>query len=128
MRRTLVAAGALAGGGAAMTIAAFAAGEPDPPSTRAATGTEAGLDVWLKQGCGSCHTFAPAGSNGPIGPNLKVTLHGKSHDYVTESIVLPGKEVASGFSGDMMPDDYATRIAPEDLEPLVEFLMQGARR
>jgi mono/diheme cytochrome c family protein len=127
MRRTLVAAGALAGAGAAMTIAAFAAGEPDRPSTRAA-GSRAGLDVWLEQGCGSCHTFAPAGSTGPIGPNLQETLHGKSHDYVMESIVLPGKEVASGFSGDMMPDDYATRIAPQDLEPLVEFLRQGAAR
>jgi mono/diheme cytochrome c family protein len=128
MRRALAAAGALAGAGAAMTIAAFAAGGSDPPATRAAAGPQPGLDVWLKQGCGSCHTFAPAGSTGPIGPNLQASLHGKSHDYVMESIVLPGKEVASGFSGDMMPDDYATRIAPQDLEPLVEFLIQGARR
>ena len=74
-----------------MTIAAFAAGGSDPPSTRAATAPQAGLDVWLKQGCGSCHTFAPAGSNGPIGPNLQETLHGKSHDYVMESIVLPAR-------------------------------------
>jgi mono/diheme cytochrome c family protein len=125
MRRALVAAGALAGAGAAMTIAAFAAAGSDPaPSTRA---TRAGLDVWLEQGCGSCHTFEPAGSTGPIGPDLQKTLHGKSHDYVMESIVLPGKRAAAGYPAGMMPGDYAQRIGSQDLEALAEFLMDGAR-
>ena len=129
MRRTLVAAGALASAGAAFTIAAFAAqGSDPPPPSRAAAGTRSGLEVWLRHGCGSCHAFKPGGSTGPIGPNLQESLRGKSHDYVMESIVLPYKKFAAGFATDIMPDDYAQRIAPQDLEPLVEFLMDGARR
>jgi mono/diheme cytochrome c family protein len=129
MRPRLLAAGALASAGAACTIAAFAAqGSDPPPTTRAAAGTDPGLGVWLEQGCGSCHAFKPAGSTGPIGPDLQKSLRGKSHDYVMESIVLPHKKFAAGFSTDIMPDDYARRIAPEDLEPLVRFLMDGARR
>jgi cytochrome c553 len=30
----------------------------------------AGKDVYASAGCGSCHTFADAGSTGTIGPNL----------------------------------------------------------
>jgi mono/diheme cytochrome c family protein len=125
MRRRFIAAGVLAGAGAAMTIAAFSAsGSDPPPATRA---TRAGLDVWLEQGCGSCHTFKPAGSTGPIGPDLQETLRGKSRDYVVESIVLPQKSFAAGYPSDIMPADYAQRIAPQDLDSLVEFLMDGAR-
>lgn len=126
MRATILAAGGLACAGAAMTIAAFAGGGSEPPATPAPR--HSGRDVFIAQGCGSCHTFAPANATGPIGPNLQVTLRGKSRDYVLESIVLPYKRFASGFEGaDMMPDDYAQRIAPSDLDPLVDFLLEGAR-
>jgi mono/diheme cytochrome c family protein len=124
VRVTALVAGGLACAGAAMTIAAFTGGGPDAPAQVASDG----LDVWLQQGCGSCHTFKPGGSRGPIGPDLQVTLRGRSRDYVLESIVLPGKVVASGESGGAMPEDYAQRIAPQDLDPLVDFLMEGARQ
>lgn len=135
MRATILAAGGLACAGAAMTIAAFAGeGSEDPePSTRAAVatsapaaGTDRGRQVFLEQGCGSCHAFEPAGTSGPIGPDLALSLHGKSRDYVLESIVLPNEEAADAYTIGGMPDDYAERIAPDDLDPLVAFLMQGA--
>ncbi len=136
MRATILAAGGLACAGAAMTIAAFAGGgsdTPEEPSTRAAVstaapaaGVERGHQVFLEQGCGSCHAFEPAGTSGPIGPDLALSLHGKSRDYVMESIVLPNKEAAESFTIGAMPDDYAERIEPDDLDPLVTFLMQGA--
>jgi mono/diheme cytochrome c family protein len=133
VRATILAAGGLACAGAAMTIAAFAGGGSDPQPApgapaRAPAQAQAGLDVWIEQGCGSCHTFEPAGSSAPIGPDLQQTLRGKSRDYVLQSIVVPNAEAAAGYTTGMMPADYAQRIAPPDLDPLVDFLMEGARQ
>jgi mono/diheme cytochrome c family protein len=114
-----------------MTIAAFAGGgsaDPPPASGRpAAAAGSHGLTVFIQHGCGSCHTFKPAGSSSPIGPDLALSLHGKSRDYVLESIVLPGKVAAEGHTTGSMPEDFAERIAPDDLDELVEFLMEGAQ-
>jgi mono/diheme cytochrome c family protein len=113
-----------------MTIAAFAGGgvpqAPQAAVATPATAADRGRQVFLAQGCGSCHAFAPAGTSGPIGPDLALSLHGKSRDYVLESIVLPNAEAADAYTIGGMPDDYAKRIAPDDLDPLVAFLMQGA--
>ena len=65
-------------------------------SARADAPPQKGLDVWIEQGCGSCHTFEPANSHAPIGPDLALSLHGKSRDYVLESIVLPNAKAAGG--------------------------------
>ncbi len=116
-----------------MTIAAFAGGGSDDPAGKQASGPTAaarphdGLTVFIQHGCGSCHTFKPAGSSAPIGPDLALSLHGKSRDYVMESIVLPNKVAAEGHTIGSMPEDFAERIPPDDLDPLVDFLMEGAR-
>ncbi len=126
MRATTLAAGGLACAGAAMTIAAFAgAGGDELARTAAATPAAGGrgAQVFAAQGCGSCHAFAPAGASGPIGPDLTRSLQGKSRDYVLESIVLPDKVAAPGYGTGMMPEDYARRIASQDLDPLVDFLL-----
>jgi mono/diheme cytochrome c family protein len=131
VRATTLAAGGLACAGAAMTIAAFAGGggqdQAPPPPPRAASTGDRGSAVFAEQGCGSCHTFAPANARGGIGPDLALSLNGKSRDYVLESIMAPEKVVAEGWSPGTMPGDYAQRIAPEDLDPLVAYLMKGAR-
>jgi mono/diheme cytochrome c family protein len=134
VRATILAAGGLACAGAAMTIAAFAGGgtsedpQPAPAGAPAREAPRAGLDVWIEQGCGSCHTFKPANSSAPIGPDLQLSLHDKSRDYVTESIVLPNAKAAAGHTTGSMPEDYATRISPQELDALVDFLMEGARQ
>jgi len=110
-----------------MTIAAFAGGgHSSAPSAQAAPTGDRGAAVFAEQGCGSCHTFAPANARGGMGPDLALSLNGKSRDYVLESIVAPGGKVAYGWSPGMMPDDFARRIAPADLDPLVAYLMKGA--
>ena len=128
MRATSLAAGGLACAGVAMTIAAFAGGAPAPPPTgspaKAAAG-DRGAEVFAEQGCGSCHTFAPANARGGMGPDLALSLNGRSSAYIEESILLPHKTIAEGW-GDMMPDDFARRIAPRDLGPLVAYLRKGA--
>jgi cytochrome c oxidase subunit 2 len=125
MRATTLAAGGLACAGAAMTIAAFAGGgsAAQPSATPAPRRAERGLQVWVANGCGGCHTLAKANATGPIGPNLTMALRGESKDFIMRSIVLPGADLAPGY-GDMMPPDYAKRIAPDDLRALVDFLAQ----
>ena len=126
MRATTLAAGGLACAGAAMTIAAFAGGGSDPPAAGRPAAAHDGLSVWVAQGCGSCHTFAPANARGGLGPDLALSLHGRDADSVLQSIVAPNAVIAPGWGGDMMPGDFAQRIATEDLHPLVAYLMKGA--
>jgi len=132
VRATTLAAGGLACAGAAMTIAAFVAGggdEAQPPAQQQAARAAApdGLAVWTANGCGSCHTFEPAGSNGPIGPDLALSLQGKDRTYIERGIVAPDLDAAPAYGRGMMPDDYATRISPQDLRQLVDFIQAGVR-
>ena len=69
-----------------MTIAAFAGGgaadqtdaaTAPPRRPRRRRGRD-GLQVWIANGCGGCHTFEPAGTNAPIGPDLGQSLKGKT--------------------------------------------------
>ncbi len=39
--------------------------------------------------------------------------------------MAPNRVVAAGWN-DLMPSDFAQKIAPEDLDPLVAYLMKGA--
>ena len=45
--------------------------------------------------------------------------------YVEESIVAPDAVIAPGYSGGTMPEDFAQRISPADLDRLVTFIVQG---
>jgi mono/diheme cytochrome c family protein len=86
---------------------------------------EAGRAVFLDQGCGSCHTFSPAGSTGTVGPNFDEALAGKDAAFIRQSIVDPNAEVASGFSAGVMPQNYEEQLSPEQLDDLVAFLASG---
>ena len=109
-----------------MTIAAFAGGghAEEAPATPA-KGAARGAEVFAEQGCGSCHTFAPANARGGLGPDLGLSLDGKDKNYVLQSIVDPSAVIAPNY-GDLMPSDFAQRIDPSDLDPLVAYLMKGA--
>ena len=41
------------------------------------------------------------------------------------SIVLPSADVADQLRPGVMPEDFAKRIAPDDLNPLVDFIVAG---
>jgi mono/diheme cytochrome c family protein len=85
----------------------------------------AGRAVFEGQGCGSCHTFAPAGATGTVGPNLDEVLAGKDAAFINESIVEPNAEVASGFSAGVMPQNYRDQLSQQQLDDLVAFLQSG---
>jgi mono/diheme cytochrome c family protein len=133
VRPATAAAGGLVVAAAVMALLAFTTGgdgEPPAPRTSAAVDDRErdGLDVWAEQGCGSCHAFAAANAHGEIGPDLDADLDGVPAAYIKESIVAPDKVAAAGYPTGMMPGDFASRIAPDDLDRLVTFLRQNARR
>jgi mono/diheme cytochrome c family protein len=123
-------AGGLALAAAVMAVLAFTSGgdgggQSAAPATAGQTAD--GKAVWLAQGCGSCHTLAAVNAHGDIGPDLAATLKGAPASYVRESIVNPNAHAAAGYSTGAMPEDYASRMTPAELDRLVGFLRASAR-
>ena len=89
---------------------------------------QAGKLVFEKSGCGSCHTFDPAGSNAKIGPNLndlpelaKKANQGTLEEFVRTSVTNPGAYVEKGFPDGVMPPFNGSE---KELNDLVAFLTQ----
>jgi cytochrome c oxidase subunit 2 len=127
-----VVAGGLALAAVVMAVLAFTTGgdgeeNAAPPPAAKPAGPAAGLAVWVAQGCGGCHTLAAANAHGTIGPDLAASLQGMPASYIRKSIVDPNANAAAGYSTGAMPEDYASRIAPDDLDRLVSFLRANAR-
>ena len=94
-------------------------------------GESAGQAVFEENGCGSCHTFAPAGSQAQVGPNLN-TLEAAARragdelqPFVRESIVEPDAYVERGFQANVMPD--YSNLPDEQVDALVQYLVEGQR-
>ena len=85
----------------------------------------AGKKVFNDNGCGGCHTYAPAGASGMIGPDLDKVLKGKSADFIKQSIVDPNAQIAPGFHPDVMPPGYGSQLTPRQIADLVAFLQTG---
>ena len=97
------------------------AAPPPPP----AGNPQAGKAVFDANGCGSCHTFSPAGSNGTVGPDLDNALKGKDAAFIHESIVDPNKEITSGYNAGIMPQTFGQQLSQKQLDDLVAFLQSG---
>jgi mono/diheme cytochrome c family protein len=109
---------------------------PPPPTTTETTGTTttteqppgspaAGRAVFTSAGCGGCHTFAPAGTSGSVGPDLDEALQGQDPEFIRQSIVDPNAEITQGFSAGVMPQNFGQELSPQQLDNLVAFLMSG---
>jgi mono/diheme cytochrome c family protein len=81
-----------------------------------------GAAVWAAQGCGSCHALAAANATGDVAPHLDRALRGMPAAAIRTSIVAPGAEASPGWTPGAMPEDYASRMRPEELARLVGFL------
>jgi mono/diheme cytochrome c family protein len=72
-------------------------------------------------GCGSCHTFTPAGARGDFGPPL---------DGIRLSAAAVRARIADPYPGSTggmgMPEDYAQRMRPDELTALAEFVAATA--
>jgi cytochrome c oxidase subunit II len=113
---------------AADTFAAFMKKGGQP-----AGGGDPGLAVFQAQGCGSCHTFKPAGSTGKVGPDLddlateaKKANRGDLPAFIRESIVDPAAYLAPGYP-DAMPHIFKDAIPPAQLTQLVQYLQKGSK-
>ena len=90
---------------------------------------EAGKQVYTANGCGSCHTFKPAGSSGTTGPDLDKLAEfaqkaGKDlEEFTRESIENPNAYVEEGFPEGVMP--AYDQLDEKQLNDLVAFLTQS---
>jgi cytochrome c1 len=91
-------------------------------------GSAEGASLFQANGCGGCHTFKPAGSNGQQGPDLDNVASdaqkaGKPLDaYVTESIENPQAYVVPGYQP-IMPD--FSSLSSDQVAALVAYITQG---
>lgn len=89
----------------------------------------AGKQVFASNGCGSCHTFEPAGSSGTTGPDLDElpdfaeNANQPLADFTRTSITSPNEYVEEGFPEGIMP--AYDQLSDDDLNNLVAFLTQG---
>jgi len=124
-RALLIVFGALllAGCGGEKTVSPTGSVEGTLP--KAAKGNPAeGKKVFVDNGCGGCHTFKAAGTNGKIGPNLDEVLKDKDAEFVKTSITDPNAEIASGFQPNIMPQNYGSQLTAKQIADLVAFLTQ----
>jgi cytochrome c551/c552 len=100
-------------------------------TTSKGRGGASGKAVFASNGCGSCHTYKPAGSKASIGPDLdKLATYAKQAkkplpDFVRESIVKPNAYVEKGFPPNVMPSTFAS-LPKNQLDALVTFLTKGS--
>jgi mono/diheme cytochrome c family protein len=113
----------------AKDVAAYVAEYAGVPGVKPPIPPDAGpgAEVFLTQGCGSCHTLSELGdvATGTVGPNLDETLPGQSPEQVEQSIVDPDAEIVQGFPEGVMPDTYED-LPPKELQDLVDFLVESA--
>lgn len=94
----------------------------------------AGQQVFVQSGCGGCHTFAPAGANATIGPDLgKVAAAAKADknmsltSYIRQSITDPAAYITPGYKNGVMPTYYATKLTPTQITQLVSYIAAGQK-
>jgi mono/diheme cytochrome c family protein len=105
---------------------------PKPTTSAPTKGNPAlGKPVFIANGCGGCHTFTPAGSNGKVGPDLDqlpeyAKKAGEPLDEFTSGAITnpPPKYVPPGYPTNVMPTTFGQSIKPQQLADLVAFLTQ----
>ncbi len=89
-----------------------------------------GEAAFTTAGCGSCHTFTPAGSDAEVGPSLdaiEVPAGKPLEEFIRESIVEPDAVVAAGFQPGVMPKTFNQTLSDEQLDALVQYLVDGQK-
>ncbi len=104
------------------------------PTTTAAQATsgnaKAGAALFTAQGCGGCHTFKPAGTNGNVGPDLdKLATYAKNANmgslatFAHDSIATPSAYVEKGFTPSM--PDFGQTLSDKQIGDLVAYLTKN---
>ena len=91
-----------------------------------------GEQIFTAAGCAGCHTFAPAGSNGTIGPNLDELAARRRQPRARQvgrgvrprvAHRTPRPSSLQGF-GNAMPS-FEGRLTDEQIQALVDYLLQN---
>lgn len=123
----------LAGCGGGSTVSPTAetvVGSVPTTTAQAVTGNAAaGAPLFKAQGCGGCHTFKPAGTNGTVGPDLdkladyaKTANQGSLADFTHESIANPTAYIEKGYPPTM--PDFGQTLSAKQISDLVAYLTQ----
>ncbi len=129
-----------------VTVGSTSAGTTTSAATTTGAGTTttgggggnaaAGRTVFASNGCGSCHTFKPAGATGTVGPDLdKAPAADAKADhkmalaaFIKQSIVDPNAYIAKGFSKGIMPATFGKSLSSSQLNDLVAFILSGTSK
>lgn len=76
-------------------------------------GDSSGEDVFATAGCGSCHTFSPAGSVGNVGPNL---------DETNATFEQAVQQISNGGGG--MPP-FKDELTQEEIDAVARYVTEG---
>ena len=131
--RTVTAAGSTSAG--TTTSAATTTSSATTTSGGGGGNAAAGKSVFAANGCASCHTFQPAGSNGTIGPNLDTAPAASAKEdgnmalaaFIKQSIVDPNAYIAKGYTKGLMPTTFGSSLSPTQLNDLVAFIVSGTK-
>jgi hypothetical protein len=106
-----------------------------PPTPRPIEGEDAETII-RNAGCGSCHAIGELGEGHKVGPDLSfIGLTAESRvpdmsaaDYIRQSILDPNAYLAPECPNgeclpNIMPQDYATRLANQQVDAVVGFLL-----
>jgi mono/diheme cytochrome c family protein len=128
----LVLAFVLAGCGGVQTVSPTAetvVGTVAAEKQQAAGDAKAGAALFKSQGCGGCHTFKAAGTNGTVGPDLdKLTEYAKTANqgslqaFTQESIANPSAYIEKGYPNAM--PNFGSTLSAKQIADLVAYVTQ----
>ena len=91
---------------------------------------ESGASLFKSNGCGGCHVFKPAGTNGNVGPDLdklpdyaKKANQGSLAQFTFDSIKNPSAYTESGYQN-VMPN-FGQTLSDKQIADLVAYLTKG---
>jgi mono/diheme cytochrome c family protein len=97
-------------------LAACGGGDDDGGTTAGGGGggTSEGSTIFAEAGCGTCHTYEPAGSDGSVGPNLDDS--NVTFDQAVE-------QITNGGGG--MPS-FQDQLSSQEIEAVARFVTEGS--
>ena len=93
-----------------------------PSKAPPAQGAPDGKALFASSGCNGCHTLKDSGATGTTGPDLDNVLKGKDPTFVKTSITNPDAFIEKGYSGGIMPGNFATTLSGAEIDALVKYL------
>jgi mono/diheme cytochrome c family protein len=128
----------LSGCGGAQTVSPTAetvvGSVPTTTAQAAAKGdAKAGATLFTSQGCGGCHKFQPAGTNGTVGPDLDKLAEfaqnanqGSLEEFTDESIANPSAYVEKGYSPTM--PNFGQTLSDKQIADLTAYLVENQKQ